>query len=115
MQFRLDWFGDDVKSAVKAAERKALQTAGEAILTESNQRVPHDEGALERSGTVEVDEDGQGIVAVVSYDGPYARRWHEQPANFQKGRRHKYLESALNDRGQQALDHARAEIARVLG
>jgi hypothetical protein len=113
--FRLDWYGDRVKASVKAAERRALQGAAEAILNESNQRVPHAEGTLERSGTVDVEEDGQGVVAVVSYDGPYARRWHEQPANFQKGRRHKYLESALNDRGQQAIEYARSEISRVLG
>ena len=53
------------------------------------------QGTLKGSCVVDVNDDGsQGTV---SYDTPYAVRWHENDANFQRGRKKKYLEDPLND------------------
>ena len=81
---------------------QAARDAAQALLDESAKQVPHDTGALELSGTVS-SEPGH---AVVSYDTPYAVRWHETPANFQRGRKMKYLEDPANDAAvhQQMLD-----------
>ena len=41
--------------------------------------------------------DSDETSATVSFDTPYAVRWHEEPANFQRGRKNKYLEDPCND------------------
>ena len=70
-----------------------LIEAGEVLLEESRQQVPLDSGELMESGTVE--SDGESVS--VSYNTPYAIRWHEEQANFQHGRKNKYLEDPAND------------------
>jgi hypothetical protein len=78
----------------KAAEA-ALADAAEYLLEESNRTVPHEEGTLERSGTVSVD----GLKAAVSYDTPYAVRQHEDTRlRHDDGRRAKWLEQTFNER-----------------
>lgn len=73
MTFTLDWNLDGVVSEVNAAAGRGVRLAGEHVLTEANGRVPHDEGTLERSGSVSQ----SGHKAAVSYDTPYAARQHE--------------------------------------
>lgn len=71
-------FGIDterVKGMLKEKRRRALNAAAEFLLTEANKHVPHDEGTLERSGSVSVNADATR--AAVSYDTPYAVRQHE--------------------------------------
>lgn len=94
MRVRLDWHGPDVLAAVEAAGERGIRDCAQFILDESRKQVPLDTGALSRSGAVDV----QGLSGTVSYDTPYAVRWHEQQANFQRGRKNKYLEDPLNDR-----------------
>jgi len=91
------WDGQKVITRVDQAAVFAVQDGLEFLLGESNKYVPHDEGTLQRSGTVSIDFSGKKIKGIVSYDTPYAVRWHETPANFQKGRTHKYLERALEE------------------
>ena len=63
----------------------------------SQQQVPHDEGTLQNSGTVEMDSDWHRGV-IVGYHTPYAAHLHEHPEyHFQKGRKGKYLEDPLMD------------------
>ncbi|MFF3497379.1 hypothetical protein ACFYWS_39310 [Streptomyces sp. NPDC002795] len=73
---------------------EGIQQALEHTLGVSNQRVPLDEGTLERSGRVDVD----GLNGAISYDTVYAVRQHEELTwRHLPGRRAKYLESAMND------------------
>jgi ketosteroid isomerase-like protein len=82
---------------------EGLRSGLEYVLGLSNQRVPLDEGTLERSGKVDVD----GLDGAVSYDTVYARRQHEELTwRHLPGRRAKYLESAMDD--------ARAVVLRLM-
>lgn len=93
---KVEWHGDELLAKLKGATSQAAFEAGNVLLDESLKQVPHDTGALERSGRVVMAEGG----AFVSYGDmsmPYAVRWHENDANFQRGRKKKYLEDPAND------------------
>ncbi|UQN29480.1 minor capsid protein [Brachybacterium kimchii] len=86
--------GDPVDEAVRAAAARGLALAAEAVLAEANDKVPHEEGTLQRSGRASADE-GE-LRAVISYDTPYAVRQHEDMTLHHKdGRTAKWLENAL--------------------
>lgn len=75
----------------------------ELILATARQRVPHEEGTLERSGATAVSRTTTGIKGSVSFDTPYAARQHEDlTAHHDQGRQAKYLESAFLDERQTA-------------
>lgn len=97
MPMRVRWWkGAEVSRAVDEAAEYALGRAAEHVLTQANDRVPHDEGTLMRSGSTDVD--GRAGIASISYDTPYAVRLHENPQyNFQSGREGKWLERTMND------------------
>lgn len=116
----LEWYGDKVKKQNRAAANRALWKFAEAMLTNANTRVPHDEGTLERSGIVTQDKlpdpetiYNQALNRVtpkakfdfangelryfISYNTPYAINLHESPAgkfNFQDKGENKWLEKA---------------------
>lgn len=95
---------------VHAEKMSALKDIAEYVLGESIQQVPHEEGDLQSSGKVSVDE-GSSRVAV-SYDTPYAVRQHEDMTyQHDPGRKAKYLEDPLNAA---ANGPAQAIIARHL-
>lgn len=78
---------------------KIMMDVGFEALRLSQFEVPHDEGTLQNSGTVE-EVDGD---VVVGYHEKYAARLHENPQyNFQKGRKGKYLEDPIRE-NEQAL------------
>ena len=86
----------DMREALKAVRKggeKGVRDCANLLLEESRKQVPLDTGALSRSGEV----DSEGLTATVFYDTPYAVRWHEEHANFQHGRKNKYLEDPCND------------------
>lgn len=67
---------------------------GLEILRLSQFEVPHDEGTLQNSGTVE-EIDGD---VIIGYHTLYAARLHENPQyRFQKGRKGKYLEDPIRE------------------
>lgn len=82
------------KDIIGGAAARGLGLAAEHGLGEANKKVPIEEGTLERSGAVSVDE--EKLVAAVSYDTPYAVKQHEVPMNHGDGRTHKWLENAMN-------------------
>ncbi|MFD7072312.1 hypothetical protein ACFV97_34330 [Streptomyces sp. NPDC059913] len=91
---RLRWNGAAATGAIREAAARGLLLGAEHVLAASRQRVPINEGTLERSGATSVDE--QQMSAAVSYDTPYARRVHEDmTARHAPGRSAKYLESVL--------------------
>jgi hypothetical protein len=104
----------DVKPAVKQAAMTALSGAAEYVLQKANTRVPLDEGSLQRSGIVSMDN-GDKPVAHISYDTPYAKRLHEHPEyNFQNGRQGKWLETTIEQEKDKVNDYLKREIGRVL-
>ena len=95
---------------VHAEKMSALKDIAEYVLGESIQQVPHEEGDLQSSGKVSVDEGSSR--AAVSYDTPYAVRQHEDMTyQHDPGRKAKYLEDPLNAA---ANGPAQAIIARHL-
>lgn len=78
----------------KGVDKGKLDAAFE-IMRLTQEQVPHDEGTLQNSGTVETLPNGD---VVLGYHTPYAARLHEHPEyNFQKGRKGKYIEDPIND------------------
>ena len=93
MSLQIKW---DASKALRTAANggeAGIRACANLLLDEARKQVPLDTGALQRSGTV----DSEGLQATVSFDTPYAVRWHEEQANFQHGRKNKYLEDPCND------------------
>lgn len=79
---------------VPVATSFSMQDVAYELLRLSQFEVPHDEGTLQNSGTVEPLANGD---IVLGYHEPYAARLHEHPEyHFQKGRKGKYLEDPIN-------------------
>lgn len=72
----------------------ALEDVAREVLRLSQEQVPHDEGTLANSGTVQPEGEGWAV----GYNKPYAARLHEHPEyHFQKGRKGKYLEDPIKN------------------
>ena len=102
-----EWNGRQLERKVTSLVSQANKMTGDAIHAEANQQVPHDEGTLQDSGVVLKDPSNPTIV-YIGYGGggasgrpevPYAKKWHEAPANFQKGRKHNYLADPVRQIG----------------
>jgi len=104
---KMDFTGFDKKSkriierAIPEAAAKGLREAGQEWKLDADNvppRTPHKEGHLRGSGKVsKAEAKGQEISVEVSYDKPYAARWHEAEAGTvtwsEPGVGPKYLES----------------------
>ncbi|GAA4945964.1 hypothetical protein GCM10023334_058620 [Nonomuraea thailandensis] len=87
---------EEITAEIRRAAGRGLRHATEHVLSVSNQRVPHDEGTLERSGAAVVDENE--LRSVVSYDGSYAVPQHENlDYKHKPGRTAKFLELAVRE------------------
>jgi hypothetical protein len=110
-------FRDGLRQLVAEVRRGAadgLLVAGEHVLGESNAHTPHEEGPLERSGKVTVDEDA--LEVAVSYDTPYAVRQHEDLTyRHDPGRTAKFLENAMNAESATCGQIVATSIRRRLG
>jgi hypothetical protein len=91
----------------------------EAIGGVTDQQVPHDEGTLQESKTILKDPNNH-LHVQLGYGGggnsgfprvPYAQKWHEIPANFQKGRKHNYVRDPLKSHGKKFV---KKEIAKAM-
>lgn len=92
-----------IRTRLTTAAGRGLALAGEHVLGESSRLVPLEEGTLDRSGTVSVEQ--KGLRAAVSYNTPYAVRQHEDlTLKHDEGRQAKYLETALTGNRQQASE-----------
>ncbi|GAK03121.1 hypothetical protein JCM19037_1414 [Geomicrobium sp. JCM 19037] len=101
--------GSNLLKHVADGGRATVQKTAHVVLEGAKQQVPHDEGELQRSGVVVM---GNGAEACISFGGgsgtgrqrlPYAVRWHENNANFQKGRKMRYLADPLQQLGPRAF------------
>lgn len=107
------WKGDEIKRATSEAGARALRYGAEHMLTEANDRVPHEYGDLMRSGDVDVDE--EELLASISYDTPYAVVQHENvELNHPNGREAKWLERTMNDEMGAVQDWMERELRGVL-
>ena len=96
-------FKNIVKHAIPESTRIGLREAGQELKLDADTvppRTPHLEGFLRGSGKVsKVKIKYKDIKVTVSYDKPYATRWHEaEPGTVkwsEKGVGPKYLESKM--------------------
>jgi hypothetical protein len=93
---------------------RGLRLAAEHILQVSKTQVPLEEGTLERSGKVTVDE--SRLEAAVSYDTVYAVRQHEELTWHHPvpGRKAKYLEDPMREEHDRAMEIIAAQVRRWL-
>ncbi|MCD7440234.1 minor capsid protein [Streptomyces lincolnensis] len=111
--FRLRFNAAPAERELRQAAARGLLLGAEHVLGVSNDRVPLDEAALQRSGTTSVDE--PSLTAMVSYDTPYAVRQHEElDYRHAPGREAKYLENSLNAERAVVLALVAAEMRRAL-
>ncbi|GHB98605.1 MULTISPECIES: hypothetical protein [Streptomyces rochei group] len=110
---RVRWNAQPANRAARAGALRGLGLGGEHLLEVSNRRIPIEEGTLERSGTVTVDE--ANLDTIVSYDTPYSVRQHEDlTLRHDEGREAKFLEKSLDEEGAVILDLIAAEVRRSL-
>jgi hypothetical protein len=99
--------------AIRAAAAKAVREVAEDALTESNDRIPVEEGDLRRSG--EVTAFPEELAAAITYDTPYAVRQHEDPTlNHPRQGEHHFLENAIEENADRYADHIAARIRKAL-
>ncbi|WP_032769828.1 hypothetical protein [Streptomyces sp. CNS654] len=110
---RLTWNGDAVIRGTRAGAARGLRLGAEHVLQVSRERVPIEEGTLERSGTATVGEDE--LRAAVAYDTPYAVRQHEEmDYRHDAGRTAKYLEQPMSEEADTVGEIIAAEMRRAL-
>ncbi|MBA9003734.1 minor capsid protein [Thermomonospora cellulosilytica] len=111
MTVRMTWNGPQVQAAEREAAERGVALAAEHLLGASRQRVPLEEGTLERSGVASTD----GLEGAVSYDTVYAVRQHEELTwRHDPGRTAKYLEGPLEEESAVMLEIVAAQIRRAL-
>ncbi len=109
-----NWRGEQLVELISEGMGRAATEAAEDVLTESKKEVPLDENTLMTSGDVKPAPRGLPV-AIIHYGGgpgtghpkvPYAKRWHENSANFQRGRKSRYLADPFNRYAGPFLDKA---------
>lgn len=94
-----NWRGDEIINTLNINMNFAINKTLETILTAAKGEVPLDEGILQRSGKVIMSR-GKKPGGAVCFGGgsgtghpkiPYAIKWHQHSANFQRGRKRFYL------------------------
>lgn len=103
----------DLDARLEEGAVKGLHVGLEHLLQVSREEVPHEEGTLERSGTVSVD--AAELIGAVSFDGPYAVIQHEDLTfRHDAGRKAKYLEDPAAAEAAVMLELIAAQIRRSL-
>ncbi len=84
---------DGIQADIRQGEATGTRLAGELVLQVARTLVPIEEGTLERSGRVDIDDDQH---VTVGFHTPYAARQHEDLTyRHDRGRQAKYLETAV--------------------
>lgn len=110
-QVRMTWQGDLADERARAGAERGVALAVEHLLGAARQRVPIEEGTLERSGVAST----EGLTGAVSFDTVYAVRQHEELTwRHDPGRTAKYLENPANEERDQMLDLIAAQVRRAL-
>lgn len=106
-----------IEAELLKGAQKGLKTTSESILGESQKLVPVDTGTLQKSGTVQYNEDK--TIATISYNTPYALKQHEDNTlNHDKSKnpdaQAKYLERPFNEKKGELESNIGNEFERIL-
>ncbi|WP_441251197.1 minor capsid protein [Kitasatospora sp. McL0602] len=105
------WEGRAWLARTRQAAARGVELGLEHVLAEAKKIVPLDEGPLERSGKVTVDQ--ATLNGTITFDTPYAVRQHEDLSyKHLPGRQAKYLEQPMNQNREQVLAITAATIRR---
>jgi hypothetical protein len=105
----LDFVG--LINRVAAMQGEACAAGLEPVLALSEERVPKESGHLAGTGKIT----SEGDSAKITYDGPYARYQHEHlHFNHPTGGQPKYLETALTEKKDDALEIVARRIKDAL-
>lgn len=97
-----------------AGATRGVELGAHHLLGTSRKLVPHEEGTLENSGKVSVDEGSH--TAAVSFDTEYAVVQHEDMTfNHDDGRQAKYLEQPMNTERAKILKLAHTAVKTEMG
>lgn len=115
---------NELKKRVRQSAERGLWNAAQSIKSDVLQEVPHDEGTLSASVGVFRNPSDKMEVVISAGGGngtglpavPYAIRWHENPANFQKGRKHNYVRDPVKraQSDQRVLRAVAQELSKTL-
>lgn len=101
-----------IQRQVQSGGKRGTFAMLDHIASVSKDQVPLDMGPLKNSCVVDVAEDG--LSGTISYDTPYVVVQHEnRHFRHQRGRKAKYLEDPINDKGVQR--EALAVLAGAMG
>lgn len=98
-----EWNGEQVIKQFRSECSDAMLKAGQRMQNQVLQEIPHDEGTLQDTVVALLDPEDDLTVIVAAGGGgasgmpevPYAIKWHEVEANFQKGRKSQYVRDPL--------------------
>lgn len=99
----------DEISDIEAATPQALAAGMEVLRAAAVAGTPVETGRLAGSASVTIDGDD----ATITYDGPYARRQHEELTWRHETGRAKYLELAFIENKDQAVDAMATVLKRA--
>lgn len=103
----------NLNKAIDKGVPKAVLDSAMEVMRLSQFEVPHDEGTLQNSGTVEVMPSGN---VVLGYHTPYAARLHEHPEyRFQKGRKGKYITDPIRENADAIGIHIGRGFGKIVG
>jgi hypothetical protein len=116
------WRGDLAKQLIREGSAEGVHKFGFVVLEQAKNEVPLDEGTLKDSGdvTMNPDRSPEGVIHFGYGQGtgqpriPYAVRWHENSANFQRGRKSRYLADPFNRLINKLPDFLKTEIRKRL-
>jgi hypothetical protein len=118
------WNGDYILKQLNKELFLSVVDTLNVVLSVSKSEVPLDEGYLMRTGFIKAFYRGKKIIGIISYGGgagtgfpqiPYAIRWHENKANFQHGRKWKYLVHPWNRLCPKTLENIiRVRVRKIL-
>ena len=118
----INWRGEVLIRRTDMATSEGVNETAERLLEKMKTEVPMDETTLMKSGvTTSKPHPYPEVATCISFGGgrgtgkskvPYALRWHEEDANFQRGRKRRYVADPFNKYAKGTLD---ANLKRTLG
>lgn len=111
MDFTLRWDGEHATQAVLDAAATGLTNGAEYIKSTAVPLTPKRTGALRNSAGTSVD--ATAGEASIYFDTPYAVAQHENLAYHHPDGQAKYLETALDIAGSDAIDLVKAAVRRA--
>lgn len=105
----------DAEKAVRRGTVNGVRGACRSLKSDSQDRVPYEEGDLSRSAAVSMDTTGTEVQGAVTYDTVYAEIQHEaEDFKHANGRTFNYLGGPLRENSDRYLEYIEGQVAKEL-